>query len=146
MVRPLSGSMRLVLPQSTAAGAACCRHQTQRAGARQINYNSWLPNGGRWRMKRAMVWSIALTTLLASRQAQAQQREVGGLSVAKAVCSRCHAVEKNSPPSRDAAAPRFEDIANSPGITARAISKALQTAPHRRMPNFREKPPCSTTS
>jgi mono/diheme cytochrome c family protein len=88
-------------------------------------------------MKRQMVWSIAVMTLLASGQAQAQQREVGGLSVAKAVCSRCHAVEKNSPPSRDAAAPSFEDIANSPGITARAISKALQTTPHRRMPNFR---------
>jgi mono/diheme cytochrome c family protein len=93
-----------------------------------------------WRglqMKRQMVWSMAVTTLLASAQAQAQQREVGGLSVAKAVCSRCHAVEKNSPRSHDAAAPRFEDIANSPGITARTISKALQTTPHRRMPNFR---------
>ena len=88
-------------------------------------------------MKRAMVWPIAVTTLLASGQAQAQEPEVGALSVARAVCSRCHAVEKNSPPSRDAAAPRFEDIANSPGITARAISKALQTTPHRRMPNFR---------
>jgi mono/diheme cytochrome c family protein len=88
-------------------------------------------------MKRQMVWWIAVTTLLASGQAQAQQREVGGLSVAKAVCSRCHAVEKNSPPSRDAAAPRFEDIANSPGITARAISKALQTTPHRKMPNLK---------
>ncbi len=88
-------------------------------------------------MKRPMFWSMAVTTLLASGQAQAQQREVGGLSVAKAVCSRCHAVEKNSSRSRDPAAPRFEDIANSPGITARAISKALQTTPHRRMPNFR---------
>jgi mono/diheme cytochrome c family protein len=87
-------------------------------------------------MKRAMVWSIALTTLLASSQAQPQQREVGGLSVAKAVCARCHAVEKNSPPSRNKAAPRFEDIANS-GITAGGISKAVQTTPHRRMPNFR---------
>ena len=87
-------------------------------------------------MKRAMVWSIAVMTLPASGQAQAQQREVGGLSVAKAVCARCHAVEKNSPPSRDAAAPRFEDIANLPGITAREISKALQTMPHRRMPNY----------
>jgi mono/diheme cytochrome c family protein len=87
-------------------------------------------------MKRQMVWSMAVTTLLASGQAQAQQREVGGLSVAKAVCSRCHAVEKNSPPSRDKAAPRFEEIANS-GITAGEISKALETTPHRRMPNFR---------
>ena len=88
-------------------------------------------------MKRAMVWPIAVTTLLASGQAQAQEREVGALSVARAVCRRCHAVEKNSHPSHDAAAPRFEDIANSPGITSRRISKALQTTPHRRMPNFR---------
>ncbi len=87
-------------------------------------------------MKPAMVWSIAVTMLLPSGQAQAQQREVGGLSVAKAVCSRCHSVEKNSPPSRDPAAPRFEDIANLPGITARGISEALQTIPHRRMPNY----------
>ncbi len=88
-------------------------------------------------MKGAMVWSIALMALLAiSQTPQAQQREVGGLSVAKAVCAGCHAVEKNSPPSRDKAAPRFEDIANS-GITAGGISKALQTTPHRRMPNFR---------
>jgi mono/diheme cytochrome c family protein len=88
-----------------------------------------------WEMKRTMVWSIVLTMLLASGQAQAQEREVGGLSVAKAVCARCHAVEKNSPPSRNKAAPRFEDIANS-GITAGGISKAVQTTPHR-MPNFR---------
>jgi mono/diheme cytochrome c family protein len=90
-------------------------------------------------MKRAMVWSIALTTLLASGQAQAQQinqRAARGLLLAKAVCAGCHAVEKYSPPSRDPAAPRFEDIANS-GITAGGISKALQTTPHRRMPNFR---------
>jgi cytochrome c len=91
-------------------------------------------------MKRAMVWSIALTTLLASGQAQAQQinqRAARGLLLAKAVCAGCHAVEKYSPPSRDPAAPRFEDIANSPGITARAISKALQTTPHRKMPNLK---------
>jgi mono/diheme cytochrome c family protein len=87
-------------------------------------------------MKRAMVWSIAVTTLLASGQVQAQQREVGGLTVARAVCAKCHAVEKNSPPSRDAAAPRFEDIANLPGITPTGISEALQTIPHRRMPNY----------
>ncbi len=90
-------------------------------------------------MKRAMVWSIALTTLMASGHAQAQQinQRARGLLLAKAVCAGCHAVEKYSPPSRDPAAPRFEDIANSPGITARAISKALQTTPHRKMPNLK---------
>ena len=52
-------------------------------------------------MKRAMVWSIALTTLLASGQAQAQQinqRAARGLLLAKAVCAGCHAVEKYSLP------------------------------------------------
>jgi mono/diheme cytochrome c family protein len=91
-------------------------------------------------MKRAMVWSIALTALLASGQAQAQQinqRAAPGLLLARGVCAGCHAIGKYSPPSPDPAAPRFEDIANSPGITPRAIVRALQTTPHRRMPNLR---------
>jgi hypothetical protein len=46
-------------------------------------------------------------------------------------------VEKRLRRSPDAAAPRFEDIANSPGMTATAISVALQTTPHRTMPNVR---------
>jgi mono/diheme cytochrome c family protein len=75
-------------------------------------------------MKRVMVLSIGLTTLLASGQVQAQQinkRAAQGLYVAKAVCAGCHAVEKTSPPSRDAAAPRFQEIANSSSVTARGI-------------------------
>jgi mono/diheme cytochrome c family protein len=91
-------------------------------------------------MERAMVWSIAfMASLLAASQAQAQQidRAKRGLFVARQVCAQCHAVEKRSRRSPDAAAPRFEDIANSPGMTATAISVALQTTPHRTMPNVR---------
>jgi mono/diheme cytochrome c family protein len=91
-------------------------------------------------MERAMVWSIAfMASLLASSQAQAQQidRAKRGLFVARQVCAQCHAVEKRSRRSPDAAAPRFDDIANSPGMTATAISVALQTTPHRTMPNVR---------
>jgi cytochrome c2 len=91
-------------------------------------------------MERAMVWSIAfMALLLASSQAQAQQinHAKRGLSVAKMFCAHCHSVEKRSRRSPDAAAPRFEDIANSPGMSATAISVALQTTPHRTMPTFK---------
>ena len=91
-------------------------------------------------MERAMVWSIAImVSLLASSQAQAQQinQAKRGHSLAKLICAQCHAVEKRSRRSPDAAAPRFEDIANSPGMTATAISVALQTTPHRTMPKYR---------
>ena len=89
-------------------------------------------------MERAMVYWIALmASLLASSQAQAQNQAKRGLFVAKQVCAQCHAVERRSRRSPDAAAPRFEDIANSPGTTATTISVALQTTSHRTMPNVR---------
>ena len=80
-----------------------------------------------------------MVSLLASSQAQAQQinHAKQGLSVAKLACSPCHAVEKRSRRSPDPAAPRFKDIANSPGMSATAISVALQTTPHRTMPKFK---------
>ena len=92
------------------------------------------------RMERAMVWSIAfMASLLASSHVQAQQNNQTkrGLYLAKFACAKCHSVEKRLRRSPDAAAPRFEDIANSPGMTATAISVALQTTPHRTMPNVR---------
>lgn len=91
-------------------------------------------------MDRAMVWSITIiASLLASSQAQAQQTNQAkrGLSVAKMVCAPCHSVERRSRRSPDAGAPRFEDIANSPGMTATAISLALQTTSHRTMPKYK---------
>ena len=88
-------------------------------------------------MKSVIVWSIAVMLLLASSQAQAQQINQRGHYVAKLVCSHCHAVEKRSRRSPNPAAPRFEDIANSPDTTATAIADALQTTPHRTMPNVR---------
>ena len=90
-------------------------------------------------MDRATIWSIAFMASLAGSQVQAQQIDQTklGLFVAKQVCAQCHAVEKRSRRSPDAAAPRFADIANSRGMTATAISVALQTTPHRTMPNVR---------
>jgi mono/diheme cytochrome c family protein len=91
-------------------------------------------------MARAMIWSIAvMTSLVASSHSSAQQTDQAkrGLFVAKQVCAQCHAVERGSRHSPDAAAPRFEAIANSSGMSATAISVALQTTPHRTMPNVR---------
>ena len=87
-----------------------------------------------------MARSIAvMTSLVASSYSSAQQtdRAKRGLFVAKQVCAQCHVVEKRSRRSPDAAAPRFENIANSPGMSATAISVALQTTSHRTMPNVR---------
>jgi len=58
-----------------------------------------------------------------------------GLVLAKQVCARCHAVEKGSTASPAAGAPRFEEIANTPGMTATALSAALHTS-HATMPNL----------
>ena len=87
-----------------------------------------------------MVWWIVLMAwVLATSHVQAQQIDQvrRGHSLAKFACAQCHSVEKRFRRSPDAAAPRFEDIANSPGMTAARISVALQTTPHRKMPNVR---------
>jgi mono/diheme cytochrome c family protein len=95
---------------------------------------------GVMQIERAIVWSITfMTSLLVSSHVQAQQHKQAkrGLDLAKFACAQCHSVEKRSRRSPNAAAPRFEDIANSPSMTATAISVALQTTPHRTMPNMR---------
>jgi cytochrome c len=81
--------------------------------------------------------SIAvLAPLLASGQIRAQPMDQPrqGLALAQQICAQCHAVEAGSLNSPNPAAPRFEDIANVPGMTAAAISATLHTS-HRTMPN-----------
>ena len=81
--------------------------------------------------------SIAvLAPLLASGQMRAQPMDQPrqGLVLARQICSQCHAVEAGLLGSPNPAAPRFEDIANIPGMTAAAISATLHTS-HRTMPN-----------
>ena len=84
-----------------------------------------------------LIWSIGvMTAWFASGHAWAQ--DIGhperGLALARQACSECHAIEKAQARSPNAAAPRFESIANIPGMTAIALSVALQTS-HRTMPN-----------
>jgi mono/diheme cytochrome c family protein len=65
---------------------------------------------------------------------EASYREAG-LALARRICSECHAVERKPVPSPNSAAPRFETIANVPGMTAIALSVALQRS-HQTMPNI----------
>jgi mono/diheme cytochrome c family protein len=57
-----------------------------------------------------------------------------GRRLAKADCAQCHRIDRNSY-SSNLEAPAFDDIANVPGMTERALTVALQTS-HRSMPNF----------
>ena len=84
-----------------------------------------------------LMWSTSLlASALADGHASAQEsgHPGQGLALARQVCSECHAIDRTQARSPNAAAPRFETIANIPGMTAMALSVALQT-PHRTMPN-----------
>jgi len=80
---------------------------------------------------------MLIGSLMGNGHVRAQQiGQLGlGLVSAKQICAECHAVEKGPSLSPNAAAPRFEDIANIPGMTATALAAALQTS-HRTMPNL----------
>lgn len=84
--------------------------------------------------------SILSATLLAFSLSPVQAEQLGDISkgqnYARAHCAECHAVEQASDDiSPDFAAPRFADVANTPGMTALALAVWLQTS-HPTMPNF----------
>ena len=85
-----------------------------------------------------LIWSmIIVASALASGHVEAQETgQTGkGLALAQQVCAECHAIDKRQVRSPNPAAPRFEAVANVPGMTAIALTVALQTS-HRTMPNL----------
>jgi mono/diheme cytochrome c family protein len=57
-----------------------------------------------------------------------------GFEYAQTNCAPCHAIgEEKSPNSK---APRFRDVANTPGMTPTALKVWLQSANHPTMPNI----------
>jgi len=92
--------------------------------------------------KRAVFSSSAGSLVLVSAifvgcgsSAAQQTGDAGeGRRLAQADCAQCHGVERNSR-SGNPAAPTFDDIANTPGMTGRALIVALRTS-HRSMPNL----------
>lgn len=82
-----------------------------------------------------LIGSIAIAaTLFTGAPALAQDTANAGLTLARQLCSECHAVERATARSPNPASPPFETIANVPGMTGMALSTALQS-PHRSMPN-----------
>jgi mono/diheme cytochrome c family protein len=79
--------------------------------------------------------AIASAMPIAHGKAQEIGRPSRGLESARQLCAECHAVQKEQARSPNDNAPRFEVIASVPGMTAIALSAALNTS-HRTMPNI----------
>jgi mono/diheme cytochrome c family protein len=97
--------------------------------------------------KVAMRVSILVgAALLAAAGGMARAQDVGnvpmgeigdpqaGFNYARANCASCHALSQE--PTPNPKAPRFRDVANTPGMTPTAIRVWLQNANHPTMPNI----------
>jgi cytochrome c len=84
---------------------------------------------------------LSLATVIASiaLAGQGRAQDFGqpgrGLELTQRLCAECHAIGKDDRPSPNERAPRFQVIAAVPGMTATALSAALNTS-HRTMPNI----------
>src|SRR6185436_6156187 len=81
--------------------------------------------------------TITIAALLECGTARSQDvgRPPQGFRLAQQVCAECHAIDKATMTSPNPTAPRFQTIANTPGMSEMALSVALRT-PHRTMPNL----------
>jgi len=75
----------------------------------------------------------AVITMSNFTLAQAQGDASPGQSLAREVCSECHAVEPSVLQSPNPDARAFQELANMPGMNAMTIKVWLQS-PHRTMP------------
>ncbi len=71
----------------------------------------------------------------AGRPTPEQEAAWRGLAYAQHECASCHAVERGEALSPVAQAPRFETVANSPGMTELAFNVWLHSS-HRDMPHL----------
>ena len=83
---------------------------------------------------------LVLAILLACAVVSAARAQVvgdarEGLALAQETCSRCHATVAQQSRSPNPLAPRFAELAATPGITSTALLVAL-TTPHAGMPMF----------
>jgi mono/diheme cytochrome c family protein len=82
--------------------------------------------------------AIWLIIVMCATAGSAPAQEVGsaqqGLRLAHQECAECHLVDKVAGRSSNPAAPSFETIAKTEGLTSAALTAMLQTS-HRTMPN-----------
>ena len=67
--------------------------------------------------------------------AQEAGNAAAGFAVARRLCADCHAIQSRQNISPNPFAPHFEYVANIDGMTAMALTVALQRS-HRTMPNL----------
>ena len=86
-------------------------------------------------MTRLAVVAILLMLPALGSQAQVIGNPQTGAELARNVCTQCHAVRDRELVSPNPRSPTFYEIANSPGMTAAALTVTL-TTPHAGMPMF----------
>lgn len=84
----------------------------------------------------AIAGALTLSMLpIGTAAAQQDGNRLRGHEMARQNCAECHAVEDNDARSPNPDAPTFRTIAAVPGMTALALTAALNTS-HRSMPNI----------
>jgi mono/diheme cytochrome c family protein len=86
------------------------------------------------RFKAALVFT-SITAISPAALGQQIGDAEKGRQYAFEVCAKCHAVRLGEAESPLARAPRFEDVANTAGMTATALTVWLQSS-HPTMPNI----------
>ena len=86
-------------------------------------------------MLRIALAAILLALTLAPASARTGGDAVHGGSLAKAICSRCHAIGPGGARSPNLKAPRFSAIALTLGMNKRALRVWMRTS-HPTMPNY----------
>jgi mono/diheme cytochrome c family protein len=76
----------------------------------------------------------SLIALSGTAFAQQAGDAASGRGVAEDLCSDCHAIDGSVAVSPNGSAPTFIQVANTPGMTALALTVFFQT-PHQTMPN-----------
>jgi mono/diheme cytochrome c family protein len=84
---------------------------------------------------RGLAVVLALCAAPTGLSAQETGSVQEGQRMAREVCASCHAVENDDAFSPVFPAPTFVKVANTPGMTATALSVVLRT-PHRTMPDL----------
>ena len=88
------------------------------------------------RAKQVMLAAaIALPMPIGHGETQEIGQPSRGFVLAQRLCAECHAIQKQYSRSPNANAPDFQAVASIPGMTATALSAALNTS-HRAMPNI----------
>lgn len=86
-------------------------------------------------MKHITLFAAAIILALSAPARAQDADEEAGLAYAKEVCAKCHAVLVNEELSPLPEAPAFQTVADTPGMTALALSVWLQSS-HPTMPNI----------